>query len=102
MSTSEPPLSARFLAWVERAGNRLPDPVTLFAGGAILVLVASALAASFGWVEPHPTRPGVEIEAKSLLTAEGLRWVFTSMVENFTSFHPLGVVLVAMLGIGIA
>ena len=102
MSTAEKGLAARFLSWVERAGNRLPDPVTLFAGGAILVLVASALAANFGWVEPHPTRPGVSIEAKSLLTSEGLRWVFTSMVENFTSFHPLGVVLVAMLGIGIA
>ncbi len=95
-------LAARFLSWVERAGNRLPDPVTLFAGGAILVLAASALAASLGWTEPHPTKPGVEIEAKSLLTSDGLRWVFTHMVENFTSFHPLGVVLVAMLGIGIA
>lgn len=95
-----PSLGIRLLGWVERTGNRLPDPVTLFAGGALAVLLASALAA--GWSMPHPLDPERTIEAKSLLDRDGLRWVFTSMVRNFTEFHPLGVVLVAMLGIGIA
>jgi len=100
--TPPPPISVRLLQWVERAGNRLPDPVTLFAGGAILVLVASALAAWWGWQVTHPLDPQRTIEAKSLLDSSGLQWVFMSMVTNFTEFHPLGVVLVAMLGIGIA
>ncbi|MGA1400202.1 MAG: AbgT family transporter, partial [Phycisphaerales bacterium] len=73
MTNPDQGLAARFLAWVERAGNRLPDPVTLFAGGALLVLGISALAANLGWSEPHPTKPGVSIEAKSLLTSDGLR-----------------------------
>ncbi|MHC4832836.1 MAG: AbgT family transporter, partial [Planctomycetota bacterium] len=95
-------LAARLLSRVERIGNRLPDPVTLFAAGALAVLAASQLAVWGGWTVPHPTEPDRMIEARSLLTSDGLRWVFTTMVGNFTSFHPLGVVLVAMLGIGVA
>ncbi|MGA1017456.1 MAG: AbgT family transporter, partial [Phycisphaerales bacterium] len=95
-------LAARLLSWVERVGNRLPDPVTLFGVGALAVLLASQMAVWGGWTVPHPTEPDRMIEARSLLTSDGLRWVFTHMVENFTSFHPLGVVLVAMLGIGVA
>jgi len=95
-------LAARLLSWVERVGNRLPDPVTLFGVGALAVLLASQMAVWGGWTVPHPTEADRMIEARSLLTSDGLRWVFTHMVENFTSFHPLGVVLVAMLGIGVA
>jgi len=94
--------TTRWLDWVERVGNRLPDPVTLFAVGSLAVLAASAIAAGLDWQEPHPTKTGTMIEARSLLTSEGLQWVFTNLVKNFTDFHPLGVVLVAMLGIGIA
>ncbi len=93
----------RLLDWVERTGNKLPDPVTLFAIGALTVLVGSHLAAVLGWSATYTTRAGVrEVAAKSLLTGDGLRWVWTNLVENFTSFHPLGVVLVTMLGIGVA
>ncbi len=99
-ASERPRRGLRLLEWVERTGNRLPDPVTLFAGGAIAVLAISALVA--GWSVEHPLDASRTIEVKSLLDREGLRWVFTSMVRNFTEFHPLGVVLVAMLGIGVA
>ena len=42
------------------------------------------------------------IKAISLLTPEGIRYMFSSLVPNFTSFAPLGIVLVAMLGVGVA
>ena len=93
--------SGGFLGAVERIGNRLPDPVTLFLLGALLVLVLSQLGAWLGWSAVNPTS-GVEVVVTPLLSGEGLEWVWTMMVENFTGFAPLGVVLVAMLGIGVA
>jgi len=134
--------SARLLDAIERIGNALPDPATLFLIGAALVMGLSQLAVSVDWTvektlsrevrEPvrnaagdavlHPetgepvTRAVIDpttgaprrelvqvpLRARSLLTAEGLYWALHTMVKNFTDFPPLGVVLVAMLGIGVA
>ncbi len=91
----------RFLDWVERVGNRLPDPVTLFFIGAVLVLLGSEVAVRAGWEVTHPL-DGRTVQPRSLLSSEGMRWVWLSLVRNFTGFHPLGIVLVAMLGIGVA
>ncbi len=109
-------LTSRLLDWVERVGNRLPDPVTIFFSGALLVLVASHVATLVGWeaelrsvknvVGPDGAATQLvettTIKAKTLLVGEGLRWVWLNAVRNFTDFHPLGVVLVCMLGIGVA
>ncbi|MBK7404781.1 MAG: AbgT family transporter [Phycisphaerales bacterium] len=45
---------------------------------------------------------GEPFRARSLLSADGLYYALSSMVDNFISFPPLGVVLVGMLGIGVA
>jgi aminobenzoyl-glutamate transport protein len=92
----------RFLDWVERVGNKLPDPVTLFFVGAMLVLIGSAVAEWLGWSVQHPMDEDRTVEARSLLSRDGAQWIWLNMVSTFTSFHPLGVVLVAMLGIGVA
>ncbi|MFW7381698.1 MAG: AbgT family transporter [Oligoflexus sp.] len=99
----------RFLRFVEWAGNLLPHPVTLFA---IFVLGIVLLSGFAEWIDlsvidPRPEGskgrdPSGMIVAKSLLSGEGLRWTFASLVQNFTSFTPLGTVLVAMLGVGVA
>ncbi len=101
MTASPPKTGFRFLDWVERFGNRLPDPVTLFFIGAMLVLIGSHIAAASGWSKLHPVTHE-SIAAKSLLTREGVQWVWLNMVRNFTGFAPLGIVLTAMLGIGVA
>ena len=88
-----------FLAAVERGGNALPHPGTLFALLAGVVIVVSALAARTGVEVVHPGT-GELIRPVSLATVEGLHRILTEMVTNFTSFAPLGTVLVAMLGIG--
>ena len=93
--------SRGILGTIERIGNRLPDPVTLFLLGALLVLFVSQLGAMMEWTAVNPANKEV-VTVKSLLSGEGLEWVWTSMVKNFTGFAPLGVVLVAMLGIGVA
>ncbi|MUK88477.1 AbgT family transporter [Ornithinibacillus sp. L9] len=92
----------RFLDVVEYVGNKLPHPVTLFAILALLVLVLSAVVSSFGISVEHPGKPGEMVEVKNLLNAEGIQYIFGSMTENFIGFAPLGVVLLTMLGIGLA
>lgn len=94
-ATAPASLQSRLLDWIERLGNRLPHPMTLFIIGAIVVLILSQIAAWSGW--------SVEGErAVGLLEGEGAYWAIQSLVSNFTGFRPLGVVLVGMLGIGIA
>ncbi|MEX2528054.1 MAG: AbgT family transporter [Gemmatimonadota bacterium] len=91
----------RGLAGVERVGNRLPDPITLFVIFMGLVLVASWIAAKVGLAATHPGT-GDEIRALNLLTAEGIQRILREMPRTFTDFPPLGLVLVVMLGIGVA
>ncbi len=181
------------LDMIEWSGNKLPDPVTLFALGTLLVMVLSFVGAKLDWrvterlpqpilqdvidadgnpvideetgkvarepvLDPdtgepmltwevvqqtreeivtrikldddgepilddetgHPmtevvlgddgeplTRKVLTDEPRShgvtnILTADGIFWALSSMVSNFVSFPPLGVVLVGMLGIGVA
>jgi len=100
---------ARFLDLVEWLGNLLPHPVSLFALICVAVLLLSGIAGYFEWqvLDPRPegargrSADGI-IRAVSLLNPEGLRRIGMGLVTNFTSFAPLGTVLVAMLGVGVA
>lgn len=91
----------RVLNSVEKIGNALPHPASLFAIFALLILVLSAVASALGWNAIHPGT-NEEIQPVNLLSVEGLHRIITEMVTNFTGFAPLGIVMVAMLGIGIA
>jgi aminobenzoyl-glutamate transport protein len=91
----------RFLTIIEKVGNALPHPATLFALFALGVVIISGIASLFSIEVIHPGT-GETIRPVSLLSIEGLHRILTSMVTNFTGFAPLGTVLVAMLGIGIA
>ncbi len=92
---------AAFLDFVERAGNYLPHPASLFAIFALAVVVLSGIFAGFDVSVTHPST-GETVRPVSLLNLAGLHRILTSMVTNFTSFAPLGTVFVAMLGIGLA
>jgi len=92
---------ARSLTIIERVGNALPHPGTLFAAMALLVILASWVTSWFDLVVTHPGT-GETISPVNLVSLSGLHRILTNMVTNFTSFAPLGTVLVAMLGIGIA
>lgn len=94
-------LFLQFLDLVERAGNRLPHPLTLFVSFAAAVLVLSWLASLFGLAAVHPVT-GKTILAANLLDRQGIQNIFTKAVSNFTGFAPLGTVIVAMIGVGVA
>ncbi|MGL5125729.1 MAG: AbgT family transporter [Fusobacteriaceae bacterium] len=92
----------KFLNFVEVGGNKLPHPVTLFAIFSLVIIALSGIFSLIGSTVTY-TRAGQEvtISAKSLMNAEGIRYMINSMVKNFTSFAPLGTVLVALLGVGV-
>jgi aminobenzoyl-glutamate transport protein len=96
---------ARFLATVEWLGNVLPHPVSLFALFALAVVIASAIATWAGVAVEDPRASAAEgamLSTQSLLSPEGVRWMSTNLVSNFVEFVPLGTVLVALLGVGVA
>ncbi|GAA3793429.1 AbgT family transporter [Cellulomonas soli] len=116
----------RMLGGIERAGNKVPHPVMIFLALIALILVLSHVfylagsevsyeqavvttdvgsEASLGEdiVEgDEPVTETVTVAAKSLLTADGLRFIFTSPVANFNNFGVVGVIVVAMIGVGFA
>lgn len=91
----------RFLSLVERVGNALPHPASLFAGFAGMVILLSWVFAQFDIAVIHPGT-GETIRPVNLLSVDGLHRILLTMVTNFTNFAPLGTVFVSMLGIGIA
>jgi aminobenzoyl-glutamate transport protein len=91
----------RFLDMIEKAGNKLPDPAILFLVLMLLIWVLSALFSGFQFSEIDP-RTNEAIKVNNLLTGSALAAFLSSMVTTFTSFPPLGVVLVAMMGVGVA
>ncbi|MCW8857837.1 MAG: AbgT family transporter [Kangiella sp.] len=92
---------ARFLNGIERVGNKLPDPAMIFLSAMLIIWVLSWLLSgiSFDAIDP---RTGETIIVNNLLTGDSLASFLSNMVVTFTSFAPLGVVLVAMLGVGVA
>ncbi len=103
--TDSPPTRPKFftraLNLIERVGNALPHPATLFAILGLVVLVASALAAALGANAVHPST-GELIVPRNLLGFEGLRYLYVSLEDNFIAFPPFGIVLVSVIGLGIA
>ena len=96
-----------FLGWVERTGNRLPDPVFIFFYLIIALVAVSVICALTGVAATHPTQlteagEPVVVSAVSLLAPENIQRLWVEMPATFTHFHPLGYVLVVMLGAGVA
>lgn len=94
-------LSGRLLSMVERTGNALPEPVTLFFIFIGLTMLISLVVSAFGVSVEHP-RTGEMIAVESLFSGENIQRLFTDMADTFADFPPLGLVLVVMLGIGVA
>jgi aminobenzoyl-glutamate transport protein len=102
MSTSaRPTLINRFLGHVERAGNALPNPATLFVALAGLVVLVSWLCHSLGVTVTNPAN-GKVVAAVNLLSVEGVQRMILEATRNFLAYPPLGVSLACLLGIGIA
>lgn len=91
----------RVLNFIEVAGNKLPDPAILFALLLAVVWLISWAMSGVVFDEVDP-RTGQAIEIRNLLAPAALTDFMAKMVNIFVTFPPLGVVLVAMLGLGVA
>jgi para-aminobenzoyl-glutamate transporter family len=91
----------RLLNSIEKAGNKLPDPAILFFYLMVIVWILSAILAPIDFGEVHP-RTGDPLNVNNLLTGAALANFLATIVGTFTGFAPLGIVLVAMLGVGVA
>lgn len=97
----------RWLNGIETIGNSLPHPIALFTIFTLAVILLSAICAALnvsatGELIVNGTLEETTVTAVSLLSKEGLTYMLTNVISNFTSYAPLGVVLVAMLGVGVA
>jgi aminobenzoyl-glutamate transport protein len=92
---------ARSLDTIEIVGNKLPHPATIFAMLAMIVIVLSWIGYFTDVQSTHPVT-GATIKARNLISADGLRWMYSNLLPNFLLFPPLGYVLVVMVGIGVA
>lgn len=86
---------------IEKVGNKLPHPIVLFFLLSLFVLGISFIVSQLGVSVEHPAT-GETIEAVNLLSEQGVERIFSEAISNFTGFSALGVVLVAMLGVGVA
>ena len=99
----------RFLDGVERVGNMVPHPVVIFLILIGIIIVLSALLSMFGAVvrfeRINPDTHQVETATtaiRSLVTSEGVRFMYASLIPNFMSFTAVGLMIVAMIGAGVA
>src|SRR5699024_12874677 len=91
----------KLLDFVEKAGNKLPDPAILFFILLLLIWALSAIFSTVRFSEIDPTT-GPAIEIINLWTRGAIADFVSDMVPAFMGFAPLGIVLVAMLGVGVA
>lgn len=98
---TSPGAIARFLNIVERVGNKLPDPAIIFLFALMIIWVLSWILSGVDLTAVDP-RTGETLIINNQLTGSALANFLTTMVATFTGFAPLGVVLVAMMGVGVA
>lgn len=91
----------RVLDAIERAGNKLPDPITMFLALAIIVVLISALCSALGVKVTNPA-DGSTVEVVNLCSIYGIQYLWNNVITNFSGFAPLGMVLVAVLGSSVA
>lgn len=99
----------RMLDAIERAGNKVPHPALIFVALSAFVVLLSAIVHWFGasvtYQSVNPDTNAVETvttDAKSLLSSEGIRFMYEDVVKNFMNFQAVGVIIVAMIGVGVA
>lgn len=90
-----------FLQWVERVGNKIPNPFLLFVYLIAILMVASAVISWLNITAVNPSN-GEVIHVKNLLSVEGIQWILPNVIKNFSGFTPLGSILALVIGAGLA
>ena len=94
---------------VERVGNGLPHPTTMFIIFTLILIAVSYIAAKMGVKVSYETYDNAtkslvtkETAVVNLLSPNSIRFMYTSVINNFTSFIALGTVFTIIMGVGVA
>lgn len=90
-----------FLKWLERVGNKLPNPAILFLIF-FMVLALCSYVLQLAGVTAVNLKTNEIIHIRSLVSAEGLDWLLTNLIKNYINFPPLGMIIVLTFGLGVA
>lgn len=108
-TTNKKGFIVKALDTVERVGNGLPNPATIFLILTGIVIILSAICAAMGVTVTYDfldSKSGeitqTTVAAVSLLAPDSIRHMVTTVVSNFTGFFALGTVFTIMIGVGVA
>ncbi|MFH5181702.1 p-aminobenzoyl-glutamate transporter [Paenibacillus sp. TAB 01] len=96
-----PQRQSGIFTWVERVGNKIPNPFLLFIYLIVLLMVATCILSYFHITAFDPVKKE-PVAVKNLLSVEGLQWILPNVIKNFTGFTPLGYILALVIGVGLA
>lgn len=96
-----PSSPGKIFTWVEKIGNKIPNPFLLFVYLIIILMLATAILSWLHVSVKDPTN-GESVVVKNLLSAEGIQWILPNIIKNFSGFTPLGSILALVLGAGLA
>ena len=91
----------KLFGWIERVGNKVPNPFLLFVYLIAVLIVATAIISSLDLAVKNPAS-GEIVRVNNLLSVAGLQWILPNIIKNFSSFTPLGSILALVLGAGLA
>nr|WP_024964886.1 p-aminobenzoyl-glutamate transporter [Pantoea sp. IMH] len=91
----------KLFSWIERIGNKVPNPFLLFVYLTGILMVATAIIDALDMAVVNPSN-GELVRVKNLLSVTGLQWIMPNIIHNFSSFTPLGSILALVIGAGLA
>lgn len=83
-ATSENPSPGKVFSWIERIGNKVPNPFLLFVYLILVLMVATAIISSFDLAVKNPTN-GEMVRVNNLMSIAGLQWILPNIIKNFSN-----------------
>ena len=99
--TTENRSPGKLFSWIERVGNKVPNPFLLFVYLIVVLMVATAIISYFDLAVKNPTN-GELVRVNNLLSVAGIQWILPNIIKNFSGFTPLGSILALVIGAGLA
>lgn len=104
-ATATHPPSTSKTSWIERVGKKIPDPIVIFMALFVITAIVSVLMGGYTFTSVGADGSDIEYAINNMMAAENVRWIFDhAILQNWLAFGNgvLGVILIAVLGVGIA
>ncbi|WP_434670993.1 p-aminobenzoyl-glutamate transporter (plasmid) [Klebsiella sp. B345] len=93
--------SVKIFNWIERVGNKIPNPFVLFIYLIVVLMISTAIISTIGLTVKNPATGDI-VKVNNLLSTAGIQWIFPNVIKNFSSFTPLASILALVIGAGLA